>query len=183
MTKFELTYLNMSCEGHKKEATKDNRRSNKPPSSSKKACLEDDSKSAGSKSSSQKLRRKTKQDDVSADIGTHGDVPEEIFVPVKLDCELLINDSYLVKDKSKVIESTFIYDDDIIPNVSNFSETIISNVSHETCNSAVNAQDIGVYNIQDDNMDTSKSTPSATETPTTICPVDTIGAVCSRRIL
>ena len=111
------------------------------------------------------------------------DVPEEIFVPVKLDCGLLSNDSYLVKDKVNVIEPTFIYYNDTIPNVSNCSETIISHASHESFDSAVNAQNIDVYNIQDDNVDPSKSTPSAMETPTTICMVDTIGAVRSRQIL
>ena len=47
----------------------------------------------------------------------------------------------------------------------------------------MNAKNIDIYNVQDDNVDTSKSTPSAMETPSTICTVDTIGAVHSRRIL
>ena len=107
-------------------------------------------------------------------------MPGEIFVPVKLDCGLLSNDSYLVKDKPKLMESTFIYDEDTIPNVSNCSETIISHASHESFDSSVNAQNIDVYNIQDGCV---KSTPSAVETLTTICTVDTIGAVHSRKIL
>ena len=77
----------------------------------------------------------------------------------------------------------FIYDDNSIPNVSDCSEIIISHASHESFDSAVNVQNIDVFNIQDDNVDTSKSTPSATENPTTICTIDTIGAVHSRRIL
>ena len=104
----------------------------------------------------------------------------------EMDCEITtIRDN----NKSKEIRSrTTLYDDDttLEKSMDCTIETVTSDCSDLSVGNAFNESDIEIYNVTDDieySIPVPKMTKSRMETPATICTIDTINSLRSRRLL